>query len=65
MPSPGAPAAPRLPVEDVYLELLADTLEGRHPRLVRFEFLRGNYQSIRRVTVRFGERVASGSGIAA
>ena len=28
MPSPGAPAAPRSPMEDVYLELLADTLEG-------------------------------------
>ncbi|HXY01858.1 MAG TPA: diguanylate cyclase, partial [Candidatus Limnocylindrales bacterium] len=28
MPSPGAPAAPRLPTEDAYLELLADTLEG-------------------------------------
>jgi diguanylate cyclase (GGDEF)-like protein len=28
MPSPGASAAPRLPIEDVYLELLADTLEG-------------------------------------
>ena len=28
MPSPGGPAAPRLPVEDSYLELLADTLEG-------------------------------------
>ncbi len=27
MPSPGAPAAPRLPVEDAYLELLADTLD--------------------------------------
>lgn len=27
MPSPGAPAPPRLPVEDTYLELLADTLE--------------------------------------
>ncbi|HYW66733.1 MAG TPA: diguanylate cyclase [Candidatus Dormibacteraeota bacterium] len=27
MPSPGAPAAPRLPMEDAYLELLADTLE--------------------------------------
>jgi diguanylate cyclase (GGDEF)-like protein len=27
MPSPGAPAAPRLPIEDSYLELLADTLE--------------------------------------
>ena len=28
MPSPGAPAAPRLPIEDSYFELLADTLEG-------------------------------------
>jgi diguanylate cyclase (GGDEF)-like protein len=28
MPSPGAPAAPRLPIEDSYLELLADTLES-------------------------------------
>jgi len=28
MPSPGASAAPRLPAEDAYLELLADTLES-------------------------------------
>ena len=28
MPSPGASAAPRLPIEDAYLELLADTLDG-------------------------------------
>jgi diguanylate cyclase (GGDEF)-like protein len=28
MPSPGAPAAPRLPIEDAYLELLADTLDA-------------------------------------
>ena len=28
MPSPGASAAPRLPIEDAHLELLADTLEG-------------------------------------
>lgn len=28
MPSPGASTAPRLPIEDAYLELLADTLEG-------------------------------------
>lgn len=28
MPSSGAPVAPRLPLEDAYLELLADTLEG-------------------------------------
>lgn len=41
MPSPGAPAAPRLPSEDSYLELLADTLEGldvsaRGPFLQRY-----------------------------
>src|SRR5215470_5345896 len=28
MPNPGAPVPPRLPIEDSYLELLADTLEG-------------------------------------
>src|SRR5689334_23007017 len=28
MPSPGAPAPPRLPIEDSYFELLADTLEN-------------------------------------
>src|SRR6266849_6608764 len=28
MPSPGTPAPPRLPIEDSYLELLADTLES-------------------------------------
>src|SRR5262249_8930424 len=28
MPSPGGTAAPRLPIEDSYLELLADTLDG-------------------------------------
>jgi diguanylate cyclase (GGDEF)-like protein len=28
MPSPGAPAPPRLSIEDSYFELLADTLEG-------------------------------------
>jgi len=28
MPNPGAPVPPRLPVEDSYLELLADTLES-------------------------------------
>lgn len=28
MPSPGPPAASRMPLEDSYLELLADTLEG-------------------------------------
>ncbi len=28
MPSPGASVAPRLPMEDAYFELLADTLES-------------------------------------
>src|SRR5260370_20330888 len=28
MPSPGAPAPPRVPIEDSYFELLADTLES-------------------------------------
>jgi len=28
MPNPGAPVPPRLPIEDSYFELLADTLEG-------------------------------------
>ncbi|PYT78681.1 MAG: hypothetical protein DMG40_19555 [Acidobacteria bacterium] len=28
MPSPGSPVPPRLPVEDTYLEMLADTLES-------------------------------------
>ena len=28
MPNPGTPVPPRLPIEDSYLELLADTLEG-------------------------------------
>src|SRR5436309_1209201 len=28
MPSPGVPAPPRLPIEDSYFELLADTLES-------------------------------------
>ena len=49
----------------VSVDDLAEALQGRGPRLVRFEFLRGGYQSIRRVTVRFGEQLASGSGIAA
>jgi serine protease Do len=44
---------------------LAEALQGRGPRLVRFEFLRGDYQSIRRVTVRIGGQSASRSGIAA
>jgi len=38
MPSPGAPQAPRPPLEDAYLELLIDTLEGLDPS-ARAQFL--------------------------
>ena len=38
MPSPGAPQAPRPPLEDAYLELLFDTLEGLDPS-ARAQFL--------------------------
>jgi S1-C subfamily serine protease len=44
---------------------LADALEVRGPRLMRFEFLRGDHRRIRRVAVRLGERLTAGSGIAA
>jgi len=47
------------------LEDLAQSLAGRGQRLVRFIFLRGNYQNVRRVTVRLGEALPSRSGIAA
>jgi serine protease Do len=43
---------------------LAAALQGRGVRLVRFEFLRGDYHSIRRVTVRWGQPDC-GNGIAA
>jgi len=44
---------------------LAESLQGQGPRVVRFEFLRGNYQNIRRVSVRFGEKFAFRNGMAA
>ena len=44
MPSPGALAAPRLPVEDAYLELLADTLEGMDIR-ARSQFLQRYFRT--------------------
>ena len=43
---------------------LAETLQSHNSQLVRFEFLRGNYQTIRRVTVRLGQP-DYGNGIAA
>jgi len=49
----------------VSVDDLAEALQGRGPRLVRFEFLRGDYQSIRRVTVRFDEQLTSRGGVAA
>jgi serine protease Do len=44
---------------------LAAAVQGRDTRLVRLAFLRGDHQHIRRVTVRLGEQLPSGSGIAA
>jgi diguanylate cyclase (GGDEF)-like protein len=45
MPSPGVPAPPRLPIEDSYLELLADTLDGLDPS-VRAQFLQRYFRAI-------------------
>ena len=45
MPSPGAPAPPRLPIEDCYLELLADTLEGLNIP-ARGQFLQRYFRTI-------------------
>jgi diguanylate cyclase (GGDEF)-like protein len=45
MPSPGAPAPPRLPIEDSYLELLADTLEGLEIS-ARGQFLQRYFRTI-------------------
>jgi len=44
---------------------LAELLGNPDARLLRFEFLRGDYRSIRRVTVRLGGDSGIGSGIAA
>jgi len=43
------------------LEDLAQLLEGTSPRLVRFEFLRGEYARIRRVTVQLGATAGKGT----
>jgi diguanylate cyclase (GGDEF)-like protein len=45
MPSPGAPAPPRLPIEVSYLELLADTLEGLDTP-ARGQFLQRYFRTI-------------------
>lgn len=51
MPSPGAPAPPRLPIEDSYLELLADTLESLDLP-ARGQFLRSFLRAITHLDLR-------------
>jgi len=51
MPSPGAPAPPRLPIEDSYLELLADTLESLDIS-VRGQFLQRYFRTITHLELR-------------
>jgi diguanylate cyclase (GGDEF)-like protein len=51
MPSPGAPQAPRLPLEDAYLELLSDTLEGLEPS-ARAQFLQGYFRATTHLDLR-------------
>ena len=47
------------------LEDLAGTLQGSGPRVLRLEFLRGDYQRIRRVTVQLGNPLQARSPVAA
>jgi len=56
MPSPGALAPPRLPVEDTYLELLADTLESLDLP-ARGQFLQRFLRAISHVELRESECV--------
>ncbi len=51
MPSPGAPAPPRLPIEDSYLELLADTLESLDIP-ARGQFLQRYFRTITHLELR-------------
>lgn len=51
MPSPGAPAPPRLPIEDSYLELLADTLESLDVS-ARGQFLQRYFKTITHLDLR-------------
>jgi serine protease Do len=44
---------------------LSNALEGSGPRLLRLQFLRGDYSRVRRVTVQLGNHSASGSVAAA
>src|SRR5947209_6651894 len=56
MPSPGVPAPPRLPIEDSYFELLADTLEGLDLP-VRGQFLQRYFRAIAHVDLRESQSV--------
>jgi len=51
MPSPGGPAAPRTPLEDAYLELLADTLEGLE-QSARGQFLQRYFRATTHLDLR-------------
>jgi len=51
MPSPGAPAPPRLPIEDSYFELLADTLENLDLP-ARGQFLQRYFRAIAHLDLR-------------
>jgi diguanylate cyclase (GGDEF)-like protein len=51
MPDPGAASAPRLPLEDAYLELLADTLE-RMDIPARSQFLQRYFQTTTHLDLR-------------
>jgi diguanylate cyclase (GGDEF)-like protein len=51
MPNPGAPPSPRLPIEDSYFELLAETLESLDAP-VRGQFLQRYFRSIAHLDLR-------------
>ena len=54
MPSPGASVPPRMPIEDSYLELLADTLENLDLP-ARGQFLQRYFRTITRLDLREGQ----------
>jgi serine protease Do len=47
------------------VEDLSTALQGSGPRLLRLEFLRGDYSRVRRVTAQLGGRLPTGSSVAA
>src|SRR5437868_930090 len=56
MPSPGVPAPPRLPIEDSYFELLADTLESLDLP-ARGQFLQRYFRALAHVDLRESQSV--------